>query len=196
MLQRLLPATAVILSLVACSAGNDARYASTGQSSSSNGFGVSGGGFDFSSGEPSFMYGTVLNGEARRFTYLVVAEDLLDGELFLDYSLDGKCESDGATVNSDHTFSFEAFTVQIAFEAAREGGEVAGATTSINGAEADAGQWLFAIDADDPNAEPVAVDAPAPELPEDLYELGNATREVVRQLCSSKDEVRTLLGGS
>lgn len=194
MLQRLLPTTAVALSLVACSA--DARYASTGQSSSSNGFGVSGGGFDFSSGEPSFMYGTVLNGEARRFTYLVVAEDLLDGELFLDYSLDGKCESDGATVNSDHTFSFEAFTVQIAFEAAREGGEVAGATTSINGAEADAGQWLFVIDADDPNAEPVAVDAPAPELPEDLYELGNATREVVRQLCSSKDEVRTLLGGS
>ena len=194
MLQRLLPATAVILSLVACSA--DARYASTGQSSSSNGFGVSGGGFDLSSGEPSFMYGTVLNGEARHFTYLVVTGDLLGGELFLDHSLDGKCESDGATVNSDHTFSFEALTVEAAFQAAREGGEVAGATTSINGAEADAGQWLFVIDADDPNAAPVAVDAPAPELPEDSNELGDATREVVRQLCSSNDEVRALLGGS
>ncbi len=196
MLQRLLPATAVILSLVACSAGTDARYASTGQSSSSNGFGVSGGGFDLSSGEPSFMYGTVLNGEARHFTYLVVTGDLLGGELFLDHSLDGKCESDGATVNSDHTFSFEALTVEAAFQAAREGGEVAGATTSINGAEADAGQWLFVIDADDPNAAPVAVDAPAPELPEDSNELGDATREVVRQLCSSNDEVRALLGGS
>ena len=196
MLQRLLPATAVILSLVACSAGTDARYASTGQSSSSNGFGVSGGGIDLSSGEPSFMYGTVLNGEARHFTYLVVTGDLLGGELFLDHSLDGKCESDGATVNSDHTFSFEALTVEAAFQAAREGGEVAGATTSINGAEADAGQWLFVIDADDPSAAPVAVDAPAPELPEDSNELGDATREVVRQLCSSNDEVRALLGGS
>lgn len=196
MLQRLLPATAVILSLVACSAETDARYASTGQLSSSDGFGVSGGGFGISSGEPSFMYGTLLNGEARRFTYLVVTGDLLDGELFLDHALDGKCESDGATVNSDHTFSFEAFTVQIAFQAAREGGEVAGATTSINGAEVEAGQWLFVIDADEPNAVPVAVDVPAPELPEDFNELDHVTREFVRQLCSSNDEVRALLGGS
>ena len=53
-----------------------------------------------------------------------------------------------------------------------------------------------AIQTGDPNAAPVAVDAPAPELPEDSNELGDATREVVRQLCSSNDEVRALLGGS
>ena len=72
---------------------------------------------------------------------------------------------EGEAVSSDHTLSFRDFTVQATFEATREGGELAGPATSINGAEIEAGQWLFVVDADDPEAALVAVDAPAPELP-------------------------------
>ena len=195
MLQRLLPAAA-ILSLVACSASSDAHYRSTGNSSISDGFGVSGGGFDLTVDEPSYIYGTLLHGETRRFTYLVITDDMFRGDLFFDHSIDGKCASEGTAVSSDHTLTFRDLTVHAVFRATREGGEVTEATTSINGAEVEAGQWLFVIDADEPNAVPVAVDVPAPELPEDFNELDHVTREFVRQLCSSNDEVRALLGGS
>ncbi|MEE2940484.1 MAG: hypothetical protein VX460_08880 [Planctomycetota bacterium] len=196
MLQRLLPTIAVALPLVACSLETDAYYRSTGQSSISGGLGVSGGGFDLAAGEPSCVYGTVLDGEARRFTYLVITDDLFRDGLFFDHSIDGASAMQGAAVSSDHTLSFKDFTVHAAFEATREGGEIAGGTTSINGAEVEAGQWLFVVDANDPEAALVAVDAQAPELPGSIEELGDATREVVRLLSSSNDEVRALLGGS
>ncbi len=196
MLQRLLPAIAAALSLVACSFQTDAHYKSTGMSAIEDDLGVSGGGFDLTAGEPSCVYGTVLDGETRRFTYLVITDDLFRDGLLFDHSIDGRTMMKGEAVSSDHTLSFRDFTVQATFEATREGGKLAGATTSINGAEIEAGQWLFVVDADDPEAALVAVDAPAPELPGGIEELGDATREVVRQLSSSNDGVRALLGRS
>ena len=105
--------------------------------------------FDLAAGEPSCVYGTVLDGEAR--LHVPVSPTTCSGTVCSSTTRSTARPRCRARRSARIHLSFKDFTVRRLRSDAR-GGEIAGGTTSINGAEVDAGQWLFVVDANDPEA--------------------------------------------
>lgn len=197
MLHRLFPAVALAaLPLLAAGCSADARYSASGTSADSDGYAVTGGGYEFATDEPSYFYGTVADPSARRYTYLVITKDLLGGELVPNQTSEGGSSSDGKTLSTDHKFTVNGFGLSAAFEATVGDTGLEGQTLTINGTAAEPGQWLFVSSAKDPNAPLVPVDAEMPELPMELEGLNDFTRDLATRLSTSNEAVKDLLAGS
>lgn len=192
----LLALLALALPLAACSRPVEAHVDTSGSSSESDGYGVTGGGYHLEPGAPATFFGTWSGPAARRYTYLVVARDLVPGDGRLEQAADGTCSADGATLASDDVLTVNGVSLRAAFRAQVGADGLEGAATTLNGEPVAQGQWLFLFDGDDPSRGLVPVGADMPALPRALAELPAFTNGYVEELARSNDAVRSFLAGS
>lgn len=196
MFRQLLAAAALLLPFGLASCSVEASFSSGGDAAGSDSYGVTGGGFRVATGEPTLFYGTSSNATTRRYTYLVIARDLLEGEVFAAQSNSGSASSDGKELKADHTMEVNGETIRAAFAAAVGERGFESMVTTVNGREFTSEQWLFLFDPEGADGGLTPLEAEMPELPMALGELDAFTVSFAEELAKSNAEVKAFLGGS
>lgn len=196
MLDRTILSLALLLPLTLAACGPvEARFTYSGTYSESDRYGVSGGGFHIEKGEPAFFHGTVLEKPARRYTYLVIVRDMPFPSLKIDQSMNEKSSANGEGVSYDGKLDIAGVEFEASFAATIGERGLEGAVTTLNGRTLEAGQWLFLLDAKDPDAGLVPVEAAMPEVPVDVEEVAAFTNGYVAELAETNEAVRAFLDG-
>ena len=166
---------------------------SGGASSESGGVGVTGGGFRVETDRPTLFYGTLLEGERRTFTYLVIARGMAPDDWSLEQGWEGTSTASGDELDSRHSLSVDGRRMEAWFHARVEGGRAVDRQLEVNGASPPAEQWLLLHDARRPSQGARAHEATMPELPRDLEQLAPAVEAFVEGLVAQDPEIAAFL---
>jgi hypothetical protein len=196
---RSLPAALCVLTLLLlpASCGGDLPMASssTGTQSESDGVGVSGGGYLVATGRPTLLYGTLLEGDRRTFTYLVIARGMAPDDWSVEQDWQGTSTASGDELDSRHSLGVDGRRMEAWFHARVEGGRAVDRELEVCGATLPAEQWLLLYDARRPSQGIRPHEATMPDLPIALEDLEPAVEAYVEQLVAQDPEIATFLEG-
>lgn len=169
----------------------------SGSTVSSDAAGASVGGYRLHSSEPTFFYGTVLDGGVRRFTYLVIAPSA--GSDAVMSSKDASTATiGGGSIEASHDFEGKTMDFEARFTASVDptSQRLTESSLQVQGREITAEDgWCFLADLAAKPDELVPVACSMPELPVDPENLDAVTTAFVTQLVADDPAVAAFLAG-